>query len=47
MANTYITRAMGTPTNAKKFTWSAWIKFANDMASAYPVSEQMHIQELQ
>ena len=26
MSNTYLTRTNGTPTNAKKWTWSAWIK---------------------
>jgi hypothetical protein len=30
MANTYLTRTTGTPTNQNKWTWSAWVKFSDD-----------------
>ena len=42
MANTYLTRTFGTPTNRKIWTWSAWVKrqnlvsnYANAMFGAY------------
>jgi len=30
MANTYLSRTTGTPTNQNKWTWSAWVKFSDD-----------------
>ena len=27
MASTYLSYTQGTPTNNKKWTWSAWVKF--------------------
>ena len=30
MANTYLSRTTGTPTQQNTWTWSAWVKFSND-----------------
>ena len=31
MASTYLTRTHGTPTNAKKHTFSVWVKLSGDV----------------
>ena len=37
MANTYLTRTTGTPTNAKKWTLSFWVKISADFSTAEDV----------
>ena len=35
MANSYLNRTLGTPTNSKKFTFSAWIKKSSNKSGGH------------
>ena len=35
MANSYLNRTLGTPTNSKKFTFSAWVKKSNNKSGGH------------
>ena len=39
MANTYLTHTTSTPTNGKKYTWSAWVKRSQSGSPNYIFSE--------